>query len=191
MDVPSKIPGRPVAAYVRSNGEGDGLRQWLVVDIEHHLLAPDENLERIIYHEMAHAVLRDAVTHIGDAGIPTWFNEGLAQSITTEGQSRTQEDFKRWGHSDARAVLCDLNGTVDAFLHGEYNFGCYTQFYLAVQRLLQKGGQDTVPKIILGLHEGRSLPEIIYRITLLDWPSFQGEVAQYTLDVFSGTQPIP
>ena len=85
---------------------------------------------------------------------------------------RTEEDFKRWGHSDARAVLCDLNGSVDTFLHGDQNFGCYTQFYLAVKRLLQRGGKDTLPRIIDGLHNGHSLPEVIAQVVGLDWPAF-------------------
>ena len=170
---------------------GDDLRQSLVVDLPHHLLYPGENLEGIIYHEMAHAVIRDAVSNPTAAGIPTWFNEGLAQSVTSEGLTRTQEDFKRYGHSDAGAILCDLNGTVDEFLHGEFNFGCYTQFYLAVKRLLQLAGKDAIPKIIVGLHDGIPLPEVIRQITTLAWPAFQQDVAQYTQDVFAGTQPIP
>jgi|GEM_PF-2371381 len=190
IDVQTKSLGRPVAAYVRANGQGDNLRQLLVVDLDHHLLYPNENLEGIIYHEMAHAILRDGVTNTGASAIPTWFNEGLAQTVTSEGQLRTEEDFKRWGHSDARAVLCDLNGTVDEFLHGEYNFGCYTQFYLAVQRLLQLGGKDTVQHLIAGLHDGRPLPDLIQKVTGLDWPAFQQEVMRYTLDVFNGTKPI-
>ena len=103
-DVPSKSLTRPMAAYVRSVGASDGLRQALVVDLEHHLLYPNDNLHSLIYHEMAHAILRDAVSSPGASGIPTWFNEGLAQSVTTEGSTRVQEDFKRWGHTDARAV---------------------------------------------------------------------------------------
>jgi hypothetical protein len=190
-DVPSKDPARALAAYVRSTGYGDSLRQALVVDLEHHLLYTNDNLDSLIYHEMAHAILQDAVTNGAAAAIPRWFNEGLAQSVTPEGSTRTQEDFKRWGHSDARAVLCELNGPIDEMNHGEYNFGCYTQYYLAVQRLMQLGGKDTVPRIISGLHNGLPLPEVIRQLTLLDWAAFQNNVGQYTRDIFAGDQPIP
>jgi hypothetical protein len=190
-DVLSKDPARPMAAYVRSVTYGNELRQVLVIDLEHHILYPNDNLDDVIYHEMAHAVLRDAVGGRRAAPIPTWFNEGLAQSVTTEGTARTQEDFKRWGHSDARAVLCDLNGKVDEFLHGEQNFGCYTYFYLSVKRLIQLGGKDAVPNIISGLQSGIPLPELIRRLTSLDWPAFQHEAERYALDVFAGDQPIP
>ena len=104
LDVPSKDPARQMAAYVRAVTSGDELRQVMVMDLEHHMLYPNDNLDNLIYHEMAHAILRDVVTNPAAAPIPTWFNEGLAQSVTTEGTQRTQEDFKRWGHSDARAV---------------------------------------------------------------------------------------
>jgi hypothetical protein len=190
-DVPSKDQARPMAAYVRAVTYGNELRQVMVIDLSHHLLYPNENLESVIYHEMAHAVIRDAVVGTGATPIPTWFNEGLAQSVTTEGTQRTQEDFKRYGHSDARAVLCDLNGKVDEFLHGEQNFGCYTYFYLSTRRLIQLGGKEAIPKIISGLHDGVPLPNIIHQLTTLDWPAFQREAERYTLDVFAGNQPIP
>jgi hypothetical protein len=191
IDAPSKDPARQMAAYVRAVTSGDALRQVMVIDLEHHLLYPNDNLDNLIYHEMAHAVLRDVVTNPAAAPIPTWFNEGLAQSVTPEGTQRTQEDFKRWGHSDARAVVCDLNGKVDEFLHGEQNFGCYTYFYLSTKRLVQLAGKDAIPKIIAGLHDGVSLPEMIRRLTALDWPAYQHEAERYTRDVFAGNQPIP
>jgi hypothetical protein len=190
-DVPSKDLNRPMAAYVRAVAYGNELRQVMVIDLENHILYPNNNSDNLIYHEMAHAVIRDAVFNLGAAPIPTWFNEGLAQSVTPEGTQRTQEDFKRYGHSDARAVLCDLNGQVDEFLHGEQNFGCYTYFYLSTKRLVQLGGKDSIPKIISGLHDGVSLPVIIHQLTGLDWPAFQHEAERYTLDVFAGNQPIP
>lgn len=190
-DVPSKDQSRVMAAYVRAVTYGNELRQVMVIDLEHHLLYPNDNSDNLIYHEMAHAVLRDVVFGLGAAPIPTWFNEGLAQSVTTEGTQRTQEDFKRYGHSDARAVVCDLNGQVDEFLHGEQNFGCYTYFYLSTKRLLQLGGKDSIPTIIAGLHGGIPLPTIIQGLTKLDWAAFQREAERYTLDVFAGNQPIP
>lgn len=191
VDAGSKIPGRPVAAYVRSYRYGDELRQELDVELEHHLMYPGEKIDDILYHEMAHAVLQDAVTSPTAAGIPQWFNEGLAQSVTTEGHDRTLQDFNRYGHTDAHAVLCDLNGNVDVFYHGEYNFGCYTQFYLAVQRFLQKGGKDALAKTIAGLRNGTPLPQLIGQVTPLDWPAFQRDVEQYTRDVFAGNVPVP
>jgi len=191
IDSPSKIPGRPIAAYVRSVRYGDELRQELVVDLQHHLLYPGEKLDDILYHEMAHVVLQDAVTSPAAAGIPQWFNEGLAQSVTTEGHDRTLQDFNRYGHTDAQAVLCDLNGNIDEFYHGEYNFGCYTQFYLAVQRFIQRGGKDALAKVIAGLRSGVPLPDLISHATPLDWPSFQRDVEKYTRDVFAGAVPIP
>ena len=152
---------------------------------------PTENLDNLLYHEMAHAILQDVVTSPGAAGIPQWFNEGLAQSVTPEGHDRTAETFKRYGHSDVRALLCDLNGGVDTFFHGEYNFGCYTQYYLAVQRLIQLGGKDAIVTVITGLHNGVPLPGVILQVTRLDWSAFQHEIERYTRDVFSGNVPIP
>jgi hypothetical protein len=140
---------------------------------------------------MAHAVLQDAVTGPGAVGIPQWFNEGLAQSVTTEGHDRTAANFQRYGHSDAHALICDLNGHIDTFFNGEYNFGCYTYFYLAVERLIQLGGKDTLVKVIMGLHNGTPLPVLVSQVTHLDWPAFQAEIERYTRDVFAGNVSIP
>ncbi len=190
-DVPNHDPGRAMAAYVRSFRSGSELRQQLVVDLTHHLMYPAENLDNLLYHEMAHAILQDAVTTSVEAGIPQWLNEGLAQSVTTEGHERTEEDFKRYGHTDAHAVICDLNGNVDVFYHGEYNFGCYTYFYLAVNRLMARGGKDAVAKVVNALHNGKPLPEVMGRVTGMDWPTFQRDVEQYARDVFAGKEAIP
>ena len=190
-EVPPNLPAGVAAAYVRSVMSGGLLRQVLIVDMTHYLQFPAEDLDHLLYHEMAHAVLQDAVTSPAAVGIPQWFNEGLAQSVTSEGHDRTAEDFKRYGHSDARAVICDLNGHVDTFYNGEYNFGCYTYFYLAVQRLIARGGKDTLVKVITGLHDGTPLPLLVGQVTSLDWPAFQRDVEQYTRDVFAGQVPIP
>ncbi len=190
-DLPSKTFRHPRGAYVQSTGYGNGLRQSMVVDIEHYRAYPNANVNELVQHEMAHAVLRDLVAHSGPKGIPNWFNEGLAQSVTWEGRNHTRDAFARWGHSDAHEMVCDLNGSVDEFLHGEHNFGCYTYFYLTVKRLFELGGKNTLPTIITGLHEETPMPKIITHLTTLDWPAFQRDAEQYTLDVFAGTKPIP
>jgi len=189
VDKTSNLPGRPVSAYVRSFRTSAGLRQELVIDLSHHMLYPSENFENVLYHEMAHAILQDAVTGPTSAGIPQWFNEGLAQSVTTEGHDRTAEDFKRYAHTDAHAVICDLNGNVDTFYHGEFNFGCYTYFYLTVKRLIAKSGKEGLAHIIGGLHNGYPLPLVIANATHEDWNTFQADAAAYTRDVFDGKQP--
>jgi len=190
-DHPPNMPAGASAAYVRSVFVDGTLRQTLIVDLQNYVTNRGENLDNLLYHEMAHVVLQDAVTGPAAAGIPQWFNEGLAQSVTSEGHDRTAEDFKRYGHSDARAILCDLNGGVDTFYHGEYNFGCYTQFYLAVERLLALGGKETVANVIAGLHNGMPLPGLTGAVAGLSWPAFQQDVQQYTQDVFAGNKPIP
>jgi hypothetical protein len=190
-DNPPNLPAGAAAAYVRSVVAGDALRQTLIVDLSYHLRYPAQNTDDLLSHEMAHAVLQDAVIGPGSAGIPQWFNEGLAQSVTTEGHDRTAADFQRYGHSDARALICDLNGRVDTFFNGEYNFGCYTYFYLAVKRLIQLGGKDALVTMITGLHNGTPLPIVVSQVTHLDWPAFQADVEHYARDVFAGNVPIP
>ena len=51
---PPNLPPRAAAAYVRSVIVGGTLRQTLIVDLGYHLLNPSENLDDLLYHEMAH-----------------------------------------------------------------------------------------------------------------------------------------
>ncbi len=123
-DLPSASLDSPLGGYVHSQGYGTGLRQNYVIDIVSQIKHPDSYTEGLFMHETAHAVLRDVVDQGPPRIIPAWFNEGLAQSVTQEGYSRVRMDFQKWGHSDAKALLCDLDSPVDEFAHG--HFGCYT-----------------------------------------------------------------
>jgi hypothetical protein len=184
---------RTKVAYVQPQGFGSGLQQFLVIDIGCYMQHPDEDIDSILTHEMAHVILLDIESEASAAPIPPWFNEGLAQSVTSEGSKRVRTDIM-WRHrSGAPLLLCDLEGPVDEFGHGPFNLngGCYPEYYLAVQRLKQLGGPQTLPKVINGLRQGTKMPDIIASITGMDWPSFKKEVNQYSTAVFEGEKPVP
>src|SRR5439155_22336992 len=134
---------------------------------------------------------QDVQASPGAAAIPAWFNEGLAQSVTTEGRQRVEGDINALEDSGESLLLCDLDGPVDEFAHGPYNASCYPEYYLAVQRLKQRGGTRVLSKILQGLQHGTKLPELLPSLTGMDWPVFEKDVENYTRDVFSGVQSIP
>lgn len=189
--VPSDTLQKWEAAYVQARGRGDSLKQVLVVDIGTYMQHPDEDLRTLLTHEMAHVLIMDVTTGSGAAPIPAWFNEGLAQSTTREGRHRTENDVDNLMESGVKPVLCDLDGPVDEFAHGPFNGSCYPEFYLAVQRLKQRGGERTIQRVIQGLHEGTKMPDLVASITGMDWPAFKQDAETYTAQVLEGVKPVP
>ena len=187
----SKTIRRWEAAYVESRGSGNNLRQSLVIDIGAYVENPDEDLNLVITHEMAHVSLMDVIAGPQAAPIPPWFNEGLAQSVTREGRDRVKADIASLRQTDAHLLLCDLDGPLDEFAHGPFNGGCYPEFYLAVRRLEQLGGPQTLRKAITGLRQGVKLPDLTPSLTGMDWSFFKREAEHYTDDVFAGLKPVP
>jgi hypothetical protein len=148
----------------------------------------------MVRHEMAHVILNDATAGGSFATIPRWFHEGLAQSVTSEGHEAVQRAFLYWRMSDgalSETGLCDLEGPIDEFAHGPDNGYCYPEYYLAVRRLRQMGGPQTLDKIIKGLGEGKKMSDLIQDVTGMDGDTFQSEVQRYAHDVFEGRKPIP
>ena len=190
-EIPSDTLRRWKAAYVESRGQGDSLRQFLVVDIGCYMQDPKEEIERIVTHEMAHVILQDIQAAPSSAPIPAWFNEGLAQSVTPEGRLRVENDKEELEDSGESLLLCDMDGPVDEFAHGPYNAKCYPEYYLAVQRLKQRGGPHVLSNILDGLQKGTPVPDLMPSLIGEDWPAFKKDVDGYTHDVFAGSKPIP
>jgi len=184
---------RQKVAYVQAQGMGNDLRQVMVFDLGAYLQFPQENIDEIVTHEMGHVVLQDVESGPHTAPIPSWLNEGLAQSIDQEGKERLEKDVESIRRTGAPLVLCKLDEPVDEFSHGPFNTnsGCYPEFYLAVQRLKQLGGPRFIPDLMAGLREGRSLEEQLPSLVKMDWDDFQRDVRHYSEDVFNGRQAIP
>lgn len=179
------------AAEVQQEWVGSRLRQTLILDIGCYLQNPREKIDLILTHEMAHVLLADLAADPTAVPIPPWFNEGLAQSVTDEGQSRVRQDLIEVDLYGVSPVLCDLEGPVDEFAHGPFNARCYPEYYLAVQRLKQLGGPQTLAKVITGLQQGTKMPVLIESITGLTWPSFKKDADRYSREVLDGAKPIP
>ena len=175
-------------------GAGDQIKQYLVIDLGTYIQYPQEDVRRMLTHEMAHVILNDSTAGAKATAIPRWLHEGLAQSVTGEGHEAVQKMFAYWKGADGQLSdvgLCDLDGAVDEFAHGPDNAYCYPEYYLAVQRLRQLGGPHTLPILLKGLREGMSINDLIERLAGLDAAAFQAAVQRYASDIFSGRRKIP
>jgi hypothetical protein len=178
-------------AYVQPSGLGSQLQQLLVLDIGNYVQNPRVNYNMVIMHEMAHVIIGDVEAGSEALPIPPWVNEGFAQSVTTEGRWRVQEEIVEIKRTGEPALECDIDGPVDEFAHGPFNAKCYSEFYLSVQYLRRQGGPATLTKILSGLHQGTPMTELIHTLTGKDWPSFKNDAAHYVRDVLAGSVPIP
>lgn len=191
QEVPSETLRRWKVSYLETIGAGEDLHFRLVIDIGSYIEHPDEDLSVILTHEMAHAVLHDVEAGPHAAAIPPWFDEGMARSVTREGRERVLQDIWSLDESGQSLLLCDLDGPVDEFAHGPFNASCYPEYYLAVQRLKQLGGAQSLPKLITGLREGKNMTDLIPAVTRMDWLAFKDDVARYANAIFAGSKPIP
>ena len=123
----------------------------LTLNIEAFIQNPGEEgeIQHVLDHEMAHMVLADFMGGESQSyTVPSWLNEGMAQSVTSEGHKRVSDLATSLGGMESMLISCQLDGPIDTFAHGEANFSCYPEYYLAVQRLKQIGGPYAVGKIV-------------------------------------------
>jgi len=175
-----------------------GLRQidgqWvhvLTLNIGAYVQNPEEDVNQLLSHEMAHMVLADFMGAQESAEVPMWLNEGMAQSVTHEGHSRVNDFARSLGWEESMIIPCELDSPVDTFAHGEGNYACYPEYYLAVQRLKRTGGPLAIGKILRDLRDGKKTADAFFAATRTDYSLFQQDVNAYTADVIAGRKPIP
>ena len=154
-------------AYVQPVGRGNGLRQFLV---NRHRQLHSKPARQLQPHrgctKWSNVIIGDVEAGTGRAcRFRLWFNEGFAQSVTTEGRWRVQEEMAEIRRTGEPALECDIDGPVDEFAHGPFNAKCYSEFYLSVQYLRHLGGSTTLVKVLSGLRQGTPMTDLIYSLT--------------------------
>ena len=190
-EVSSDTLRRWTIAYVQPVGRDGEFHQVLVMDIGFFIQNPRMNYELVLTHEMAHVVIGDLVAGPRASAIPSWLNEGYAQSVTEEGPQRVRAEIAESKATGIPPLPCDLTAPVDEFAHGPFNARCYSEYYLAARRLDQLGGAHTLTRILTGLHDGKEPAELIRNITGMDWSTFKENAETYAANVLSGAVPIP
>lgn len=168
--------------------------QWvhvLTLNIGAYVQNPEEDVNQLLAHEMAHMVLADFMGEQKIEKVPMWLNEGMAQSVTHEGRSRVADFARSLEWEESMLIPCELDSPVDTFAHGEGNYACYPEYYLAVQRLRQVGGPLAVGKILRGLRDGQKTADAFLSATGIDYSLFQQDVNTFTADVIAERKPIP
>lgn len=105
-----------------------------------------ENLDRVLAHEFAHALIRSLATR----NLPTWLNEGLASVLESDSLGWAED---RVAKAPSVPSLTVLAGPF-ANLGGQDAQVAYAASALAAQRLLDEAGGAAVANLLRDLGEG-------------------------------------
>ena len=109
-------------------------------------LEKGEELDRVLAHEFAHALIRSLATR----NIPTWLNEGLASVLESDSLSWAEQ---RLAKVSAVPTLTALAGPFGKLSGGDAQVA-YAASALAARRLLEEAGGFALANLLRDLGEG-------------------------------------
>ena len=150
----------------------DGKIRVPVRDRDGEPLEEDE-LERRLYHEYTHVMVR----HLGGEDVPWWFNEGLAEMLST---SLTDENHRRLYQAlqdDALFYLRALDDSQLDEMPPEQLRLAYLQSHATVDHLWSRFGQGALLEYLEALSEGYSGEEALREVYHRTYHLLEREVA--------------
>lgn len=123
-----------------------------------------EELERVLSHELTHALVRA----IAPRHVPTWLNEGLAVLFEPEGRHRAERELA--GAAD-RLSADVLSGSFAGLSSGRARLA-YAQSAVAVHKLIELAGASQVVALLEDLTRGEPLQAAFERRVLMPFEAF-------------------
>jgi tetratricopeptide (TPR) repeat protein len=120
-----------------------------------------KELERILTHEFAHAVVHS----LGPRGVPTWLHEGLAAAFESEDLTWATERVREAG----ALISLDSLQTSFARLTGDQARLAYATSALVIRRLLEDVGGPAIANLLRELGEGAEFDTAFERHTRRSW----------------------
>ena len=147
-----------------AGGAFDGIIRVPVRDA----LANDAELDRVLAHEFAHALIRS----LAPQGVPTWLDEGLASVLEREGGSEPGETMAGAGGIPLR----ELNGSFSRF-DAKRATAAYATSQHAARQLLDHAGGFAVANLLRDLGAGVTFEEAFARRIQLPLADFEASLA--------------
>jgi tetratricopeptide (TPR) repeat protein len=132
------------------------------------LESPDE-LERILTHEFAHALVHS----LGPRGVPAWLHEGLAGAVESDDLSWASERLREAGAPFPLESLQTSFGR----LAGDQAVLAYATSALVVRRLMDEVGGPAIAGLLRDLGEGAEFETAFERHTRQSWRNLQSSLA--------------
>lgn len=176
----------PAILYTEDDYEGmlAGRPYWAIAFFDGKVRVPvnrfrfsTEEAIKIIYHEYAHAVVREMTSD----RCPLWLNEGVAANAEDLVVRRDPGEFRR-ALAGARFIpLLNIPDDISRF-RPELVWAIYAESYLAVRYIVDRYGQDALRKFLRSFGGGGS-PEDAARAAFGEtFEEFQNRLRRYLAD---------
>jgi tetratricopeptide (TPR) repeat protein len=129
-----------------------------------------EDLDRVLSHEFAHALIRSLATR----GLPAWLNEGLASVLESESLAWAEDRVAKSGRVPPLATLSTSFST----LSGADAQVAYAASALAAKRLLDDAGGVAVANLLRDLGAGVDFEAAFLHRVQRSFADFQVSLAQ-------------
>jgi len=184
------FPARPIAVILYSGDEFravTGAHTWMGGLFDGKIRIPirgvdriDENVEKLLAHEYAHALIADKT----GGGVPGWLDEGFAQWVAGEWAGRRAEEAAARVSGGALIAFASLEGSFTRITDPALAEQAYFQAFLAVDYLMDRFGADDL-QLYLALVAKDVAPEAaleqIYRLT---YERLAGAVASHLGELY-------
>ncbi len=131
-------------------------------------------IERIIFHEYVHALLRERTRN----NIPTWLNEGLAQYYEGDPLPAQQKMIRLIAKQPKLPPLKALEGSFTGFSKNQAQM-VYTQSLLAVQYLRDRYSRYVIEQLLDELARGKSMEQAIERTFSMSYEQFDEQLLEW------------
>lgn len=134
-------------------------------------LEQGEDLDRVLAHEFAHALIRSLATR----NIPTWLNEGLASAIESDSLGWAEDRVSKAASVPPLTALAGSFGK----LSGAEAQVAYAASALAARRLLDEAGGAAIVNLLRDLGEGIEFETAFLHRIQKSFADFQASVSPY------------
>lgn len=122
-------------AYVAMMSDGVSRFQYLDVNLSAYS-SSEFNFEKVFKHELAHAMLNDALSEEAASTIPVWLHEGMAVYGADQGEDMLASYVQMLGDSAKARMINGLEGP-----HGALDYG---EDYLAIKYIYEAHGLNSL-----------------------------------------------
>lgn len=134
---------------------------------------PQDELERRLYHEYVHVVVR----HMLDDNTPWWINEGLAEALSRDVTANHRKLLQAARQGDQLFDLAKLEDQQLEQLEGESLNLAYRQAHFAVDYLLNRFGKRSMHNFLASLGQGANVETALRKHYYRSYATLQREIS--------------
>ncbi|MFN0152050.1 MAG: peptidase MA family metallohydrolase [bacterium] len=183
------FPERPIAVILYSGEEFravTGAHAWMGGLFDGKIRIPirgvdriDENVEKLLAHEYAHALVAEKT----GGGAPGWIDEGFAQWIAGEWSGRRAEEASARLAGGALIDFASLEGSFTRITDPALAEAAYFQAFLAVDYLMERYGADDLQRYLALIAKDTRPADALEQVYHLTYERLADGVAAHLADL--------